>query len=132
MKASGIWLEPVRRIGISPAVIVRIFTMAWLTFLIVGSLQPARPSIVKSVHREIHWVGFAAPAILQFVVSRSRRQEVLSAFAIFFLGLSLEVLQHLIYRNPMEWFDIRDDGLAIFTAFAIYRLTGAFKLVCPK
>jgi hypothetical protein len=126
-KAIGILLEPVKRNAISPSVLLNIVTMAWLTFLIVGSLQPARPSVVKSVHREIHWLGFAVPAILQFIVSRTRRQEVLSAFAIFFLGLSLEILQHLIYRNRMEWFDVRDDGLAILAAFALYHLTGACK-----
>ena len=126
-KAIEFLMEPVKRTAISPIVLIRIVTIAWLTFLIVGSLQPARPSVVKSVHREIHWLGFAGPAILQFIVSRTRRQEVLSAFAIFLLGLSLEVLQHLIYRNSMEWLDVRDDGLAILAAFALYHLAGACK-----
>jgi hypothetical protein len=117
-----------KRVAISPVILIRIITMAWLTLLIIGSLQPARPSVVKSVHREIHWLGFAVPTILQFIVSRTRRQEVLSAFAIFLVGLSLEVLQHLIYGNGMEWLDVRDNGLAILAAFALYYLTGARKL----
>ena len=57
-----------------------------------------------------------------FWVSRTGRLEVLSALAIFCLGLSLEVLQHLIYANPTEWRDVADDGLAILVAFALYRL----------
>jgi hypothetical protein len=65
---------------------------------------------------------------LLFLLSSTRSQEILRAFAIFFLGISLEVLQHLIYRNPLEWRDIADDGVAILVAFALYRLTGAWKL----
>jgi hypothetical protein len=72
-------------------------------------------------------VAFAGAALLLLASSYTRRQEILGAFGIFFLGISLEVLQHLIYRNPMEWRDIGDDGLAILAAFAIYQLTGARK-----
>jgi type II secretory pathway component PulK len=56
----------------------------------------------------------------------NRRQQIRSALAVFLLGLSLEYLQHLIYRNPMEWWDVRDDGLAILAAHAIYQFTRRF------
>jgi hypothetical protein len=112
-----------------PPLVLRNVTWLWIALLIVGSLQPARPGLVTGVHREIHRLAFAGGALLLFLMSSSRRQELLSALAIFFLGLFLEVLQHLIYRNPLEWRDVADDGVAVLLAFALYRLTGARKLV---
>jgi TRAP-type uncharacterized transport system fused permease subunit len=106
---------------------LRIAACVWLALLIVGSLQPARPGIVKGTHRPIHYVAFAGTALLLFPLSRTRRRETLGALAIFFLGVSLELLQHLIYRSNLEWRDVADDALAILLAFALYRLTGAWK-----
>ena len=111
-----------------PPHVLRIVTWLWIALLIVGSLKPARPGLVTGVHWEIHWLAFAGGALLLFLLSSTRRQEILRAFAIFFLGLSLEFLQHLIYRNRLEWRDIADDGVAILVAFALYRLLGARKL----
>jgi hypothetical protein len=119
-------VELVRRTALSRAVL-RIVATLWLGLLIVGSLQPARPSIIKGVHREIHWVAFAGAVLLLCCLSRTRSWEILSAFNIFFLGVSLEVLQHLIYRNALEWRDVSDDGFAILVAFGLYSLTGAWK-----
>jgi hypothetical protein len=34
-------------------------------------------------------------------------------------------LQHLFYRNVMEWWDVRDDTLSVLTAFAVFYLCGA-------
>jgi hypothetical protein len=98
-------------------------TQAWLLLLIVGSLQPARLGPGVALHRGIHWLAFAGTAFLLLLLSRNRRQEIRSAIGVFLLGLSLEYLQHLIYRNPMEWRDVRDDTLANLAAFALYQLT---------
>ncbi len=124
-------VEPARdgrgwRTAVSPAVL-RIVAWVWIALLVAGSLQPARPRAVRGVHREIHWVGFAGAALLLFALSKTRRREILGASAVFLLGVSLEVLQHLIYRNHLEWRDMADDGLAIVLTFALYRLTGAWK-----
>jgi hypothetical protein len=118
--------EPLKRTAVSRGVL-RIVAKVWLALLIVGSLQPARPGIVTALHREIHGLAFVGAALLLFSLSRTRRQEILGAFTIFLLGFSLEFLQHLIYRNYLEWRDIADDGLAILLAFALYRLFGAWK-----
>jgi hypothetical protein len=119
-------IEPVRRTAVSRAVL-RIVTQVWLLVLVVGSLQPARPRFVTGVHREIHWLAFAGAEVFMLCLSRTRRQGILATSAILLLGVSLEVLQHLIYRNPMEWRDTGDDGLAILVAFALYQLTAARK-----
>ena len=107
--------------------VFRIVAQVWLTLLVVGSLQPARPSLVTSFHPEIHWLAFASTAFLLFVLSRNPHQEIRRAIAVIVLGLSLECLQHLLYRNPMEWWDVRDDVLSVLAAFALYHFLGAPK-----
>ncbi len=99
----------------------------WLAFLIVASLQPIRPVIVKSNHRPLHYVAFAGAAFLLLSLSRTRRREILGALAIFLLCCALELLQHVIYRTNFEWSDLVDDGIAILAACVLYRLSGAWK-----
>jgi hypothetical protein len=108
-------------------VTLRAAAWVWIGLLVLGSLQPSRPSTVKGFHREIHWVAFAGAALLLFALSKTRRQEILRACTVFLLGVSLEIAQRLIYHNHLEWQDIADDGLAIVAAFLLYRLTGAWK-----
>jgi hypothetical protein len=108
--------------------VFRIAALLWILLLTVGSLQPARPRVVKRVHREIHWVGFAGAAVLLFCQSRTRREEIVAAAATVLLGVSLEFLQHVIYRGSMEWRDIGDDGLAVLLAFALYRMAAAWRI----
>jgi hypothetical protein len=99
----------------------------WLALLIVASLQPIRPVIVKSNHRPLHYVAFAGAAFLLYSLSRKRRREIQGALAIFLLCFALEFLQHLIYRTHFEWTDVVDDGVAILAAYVLYRLSGAWK-----
>jgi hypothetical protein len=104
-----------------PKIVLRL-TQIWILVLIVGSLQPARPAPVVGLHRDIHWLAFAGAAFLLLLVCRNRRWEIRSLIAVCLLGLSLEYLQHLIYRNAMEWRDVRDDALGVIVAFTLYRL----------
>ncbi|MBZ5723983.1 MAG: hypothetical protein LAP87_03215 [Acidobacteriia bacterium] len=117
---------PVRR-----ARIVRPIAQAWLLLVIAGSLQPVRPRPVAGLHHEIHWLAFAGAALLLLLLSRNRRQEIRSVIALCLLALSLEYLQHLVYRTAMEWRDVRADSLAILAALALYRLAGYFRSRAP-
>ncbi len=113
---------------------IRRFAQVWFLLVVVGSLQPARPVMLvglhgASLHRHIHWLAFAGATSLLLLLSRNRRQEIQGVVATFLLGLSLEYLQHFIYRNAMEWYDVRDDALAILAAFTLYRLAAAGKTV---
>ena len=121
-------LERIARTMLSRTTL-RIVTWVWLAVLIAGSLQTARLNVVASgtPHVALHWFAFGGLAFLSFTLSYTGRQEIVRAFAIFFLGLALEVLQYVINRKFMEWHDVRDDGLAILAVLAIYRLTGAWK-----
>jgi hypothetical protein len=100
--------------------VLRMVAGLWLALVVIGSLQPARPGVVRGVHREIHWVAFAGATLLLLLLSRTRAQEILAAAGILLLGASLETLQHLIYSHPMEWLDIGDDAIAALAAIMIY------------
>jgi hypothetical protein len=93
----------------------------------VGPLHPVEPGPVVDLHRGIHWLAFGGAAFLLLLLSRNRRQEILSVIATCLLGLSLEYLQHLIYHIEIEWFDVRDDALAALVALALYGLAGTCK-----
>jgi hypothetical protein len=90
----------------------------------VGPLLPAGPGPVVDLHRAFHWLAFGGAAFLLLLLSRNRRQEIRSVSAICLLGLSLEYLQHIIYRIDIEWFDVRDDAFAALVALALFRLAG--------
>jgi hypothetical protein len=96
----------------------------WIVALIVVSLQPARPGPVVALHRAIHWVAFAGVALLLLLLSRTRRHKISGVAVTCLLALSLEALQHFIYRNPMEWRDVRDDVLAIMAVLLVYTFAG--------
>jgi len=108
---------------------------AWILLLIVGSLQPVRPRpvlvSVVSLHRLIHWLAFSGASLLLLYLCRTRAQEIRSVLSVFFLGLFLEYAQHLIYHNPIEWWDVRDDAFAILAALVIYRFTRACRRPSP-
>ncbi len=117
--------------------------------LVVGSLQPARlftlgsllsgrplqaafanlaqPGPASDLHREIHWLAFGCAALLLLLLARNRREQAYNVIALSLLGLSLEYLQALIYHNPVEWFDVRDDVLATAAVFAVYECLVGFQ-----
>ena len=128
--------------------VIRRLAEVWLLLVVVGSLQPTRlfvaakslrignpeftgswqagtPIPALELHREIHWLAFGGVAFLLLLLTRSRREEICSAFAAGLLGMFLEFLQHLIYHIPMEWLDVRQDVLAIVAIFALYQIAGA-------
>jgi hypothetical protein len=106
-------------------ILIRRIAQAWLLLLVIGSLQPARPGPVHAMHREIHFLAFGGAAFLLLLVTRNRREEIGVVAGACLLGLSLEYLQHLFYGNVMEWWDVRDDTIAVLAALVLYRLLAA-------
>jgi hypothetical protein len=101
----------------------------WIFVLIAGSLQPSRPATVSRFHRPLHWLAFAGAALLLLLLARTVRQEIAMISGLFAMGLTLEYLQHFMYRNAMEWHDVRDDLLAILTGLVLLRAAGLCKIV---
>ena len=102
--------------------IIRRTAQAWLILLIVGSLQPSRPGPVLAHHRGLHFLAFGGVAFLLLLLSRNFREGIRVVVGVCLLGLSLEYLQHFFYHNVMEWWDVRDDTVAVLAAFALYYL----------
>ena len=108
-----------------PQRFLRLIVLPWTLCLIAGSLSP---SYVKerlgthTHHRPYHFISFGATALLFLLISNTRRQEWVSVFAVFGLGLILETLQCLLFDGYMEWWDIRDDALGISITFLLFRM----------
>ena len=112
-----------------------------LVLLIAGSLcSPAvklylRPALAWRVlpwiirayqHRILHILGFALPATMLFGLCRTRGAALGGACLLISTGVALEYIQHRLYHNPLEWWDIRDNLTGILIgalAITVYRLT---------
>ena len=40
------------------------------------------------------------------------------------LAVAIETSQHLLYKNPFEWWDVRDDTIGVAFAWMLIRWTG--------
>lgn len=107
--------EALRRTPLLPQL-----TRIWILAIVVGSLQPARPEPFVALHRQIHWLAFAAAAFLLLFPARSLRHAIQRAAAILLLGLALEWVQHFLYHGAIEWLDVRDDVVAILVGSTVF------------
>jgi len=98
----------------------------WIVCLVAISLQPWRPpGESRSVgHPIFHVLAFGAAAVMLFVLSRNGKQISTAALGVFCLVLAIETGQHLLYKNPFEWWDVRDDTIGIALAWMLNRWTG--------
>jgi hypothetical protein len=68
--------------------------------------------LARQRHRALHWLSFGGLAFLVTLLGRNRRERLLAPAAVAGLGVSIEYLQHVIYANALETWDIRDDLFA--------------------
>jgi len=110
----------------------------WITVLTVGSFLPASfkqaigtksatPSVTTSStlswsHRAWHVGSFGLTTLLVSLVARSTQQRLLLVTAVFGLGLSIEILQSIVFAEQFEWWDVRDDGYGIVIMLVISQL----------
>jgi hypothetical protein len=74
-----------------------------------ASYDPQVGLFANRRHRIVHWLSFGGLAFVLGLLGRNTRQRVLGSAAVAGLGLGIEYLQHVIYMNPLETWDIRDD-----------------------
>lgn len=89
------------------------------------SLQPERPASLRfeylgiTVHQTVHVLCFA---ILAFLASRVFEGWSSSKWAgplCLLFGISIEVMQHWIYGQAIEWADVREDAIGIVVMLLI-------------
>ena len=107
---------------------MRRMAQAWLLVVVVGSLQPARPGPVRAIHSEVHFI-FGFTALFLLLLARNGRQEMWAIAGTCLLGLALELTQHLIYHNAMEWGDVATDLLATLAVSALFRFVLGMRLI---
>jgi hypothetical protein len=69
-------------------------------------------SVVRRRHHLVHLVAFALPSLFLTAVVRGSGRRVLVALSLAFCGFLIEWLQHVMYGNPLEIADVRDDVVA--------------------
>jgi hypothetical protein len=90
--------------------------IAGLTFVSLRPVGPHGATQGSIAHHLEHGVAFAVLALVLLPLGRSRSQKWMLALAIFFLAGALEMRQHQLFRQPFEWWDVRDDSIGILSA----------------
>ncbi len=112
---------------------MKTWSAIWVGALIAVSLQPWRPhatAVLYQFHRAFHLAAFGLTALVLWRLFDLARGTALpprfpsaawipALLATIALGGIIEVSQHLIYRNGMEWGDVRDDALSAIAAILL-------------
>jgi hypothetical protein len=111
--------------------LLRLLAAVWIVGLLAVSLQPWRPhgESQSIVHQVWHVVSFGAAGLMLFALSRNAKQASTAALGIFCLTVAIETSQHLLYKNPFEWWDVREDTIGIAFAWMLIRWTGVKSLL---
>ncbi len=73
-------------------------------------------------HRTGHVIAFGVLALLLLPLSRTGGQRALTISGVIAVAMATEMAQWLRFRQPFEWWDVRDDGIGILVAWAAVRL----------
>jgi hypothetical protein len=117
---------------------LRIFTWVWIACVIVGSLLPgsakdfigttnveryrAPYDVDGLAHRIWHFGVFGFTAVLLLVQAPNTRRHLYAVLGTFVFGVSLELLQYLVFGGVFEWWDVRDDAIGVAGAFLLFRV----------
>jgi hypothetical protein len=98
--------------------------IAWTVALLIGSLQPKRPAAfhVPLIHEILHVTSFLILASLASATFRNPRYVMRILVASFSFGLLIELLQHLFYGHPVEWWDVFNDSIGILLAIGLRKI----------
>jgi hypothetical protein len=118
--------------------VLRWLATIWIIALVGGSLMPSQAKIALGLttlrfagpyppnreHRFAHSVGFGGAELLFLFLATNRRQQAYRVIDMVGLGLAIELTQHFILGGRyLEWWDVRDDVIGIFTALLIVDIT---------
>src|SRR5271165_2874013 len=104
----------------------RLAAAIWAAALFAISIQPARPGNIHSgpAHHVAHFLSFGALAFLAAMgFGFADRISVYPALGTFLWGGAIEYLQHLQNQMPVEWYDVRDDGVGIIAFMILWHIS---------
>jgi TRAP-type uncharacterized transport system fused permease subunit len=92
------------------------------------------PNSSTIVHRVAHIGAFGVLALLLLPLARRPREMWLIVGAIFCVACGMEVLQYHVFhfarqREPIEWWDIRDNTVGLLLALLAVRFTRLRNLI---
>ena len=98
--------------------------------LIVGSFMPTTAKVwlgttLQYVHGAVHMAAFGVMAWLLISLAGTWRNRILAALAVCIFAWMIETGELLIYRNAMEWLDVRDDIFGVLAALIVTRAKGS-------
>jgi hypothetical protein len=108
--------------------------IVWIACVTFFSLWRVGPQVLS---RSIaHWIGhviiFGVLTLLLLPLGRTRTQAWMILLSIFCLAGALELRQHQLFRQPFEWWDVRDDGIGALVALLLDRFTRIRALLLRK
>lgn len=117
---------------LAPPVVVTIPAIL-LTLVSVSPLDRTVLGTASRFHRPAHWLAFGFLAFLLALLVRSPTQRLFGLAAIVALGAFIECVQYLLYTQPLETWDIRDDICGALFGFVIalaYRWSSRCRSFC--
>jgi hypothetical protein len=113
---------------------IKVITPLWVAGVVVGSFLPGeakrqlgtRPYVlhhpVAIEHRIVHILTFGVTALLFLLMADRSKDQARAAGTALLLGFGIELMQFAFRFAPVfEWWDLRDDGIGIVSAFAIFQ-----------
>ncbi|MGA2716214.1 MAG: VanZ family protein [Bryobacteraceae bacterium] len=70
-----------------------------------------------------HVVAFGILGVMLLSLCRNSGQKWVVTLALLCLACGLELRQHQLFRQPFEWWDVRDDGIGLLLALLLLRFT---------
>jgi hypothetical protein len=104
---------------------LRQLVIVWILSLVAISLQPYRPrgESRSIVHRALHIIAFGSTGLILLALGTGGKQEWTATLTVVCLAVAIESAQHLLYRGPFEWWDVRDDAIGLLLAVLVIRRT---------
>jgi len=79
-------------------------------------------AMARRTHVIAHIFAFGVPAFVFSMFLRRPARRLLCVCGLAGLGLLIEYCQHVIYHNPLETWDVRDDFLAVLGGYLLATL----------
>lgn len=96
--------------------------IACLVFVSVIRIVPHAPQ-GSTLHGIEHAAAFGILALIVLPLCRNRRQKLVVTLAMLCFAVGLELGQHRIYGQALEWWDVWDDGAGVLVVLLLFEFT---------